>query len=172
MPDQEDDAELARRRRDAAVRGLLERAEHLEVVLVRSPELQVLFDPRTDRGAAAEAKVRSAIRDYTELGDDVMARRLEKALKRPTKPGVKPKWGEKLSPENMERLMSEEIVAQPRPNVSTAAKAVVAREPDAVTDGAVRQEWNKIAKERGFKSGAERARRIWQEARARDEPSA
>jgi hypothetical protein len=132
----------------------------------------VLFDPRTDPQAAAEAKVRSAIRDFAQFGDDVMARRLEKALGRPTRPGAAPKWGETLSRRNMFEAMREKIAAQPKPNVAAAAKAVAAREPGAVTAQAVRQEWIKIAQEQGFGSGKELARRVWEEARARGEPPA
>lgn len=171
MPDQEDEAELARRRRAAAKEGLLERAERLEAVLARSPELRVLFDPWIDLQVQAEAKVRSAIRDYVELGDDVMARRLEKDLERPTKPGAEPKWGKTLNPGFVFEAMKAAIIAQPAPNVSAAAEAVATLEPGAVTANAVRHVWNEIAQKQGLK-GKELAHRVWQDARTRDEPPA
>jgi hypothetical protein len=173
MPDQEDDAELKRWHRAAVlVQGSLERAD-LVGVLARRPELRVLFDPWTDPREAAEAQVRSAIRDYAELGDKVMARRLEKALARPTKPGVKRKWGEVLSRQYMFEAMRKAIVDQPKPNVMAAARTVAAQEKsEEVTAGALRHAWNELAKEWGLKSGAEMARRVWQDARGPGGPSA
>jgi hypothetical protein len=168
MPDHGgDDPDRGHRLRAAVALGLHETDGPVEAWMRRLPELRVLLEGDPDLRSVVEALVRAAARLSAELvDDDKMARRLVDAIERKTTPGADPKWGRKLSLQNMVRLMTEEIAGQLKPNAAAAARAVAAREPEAVTAEAVRQAWMKHAIEQGL-SGAELAQRVWEEARGR-----
>jgi hypothetical protein len=171
MPDQEDDAELKRRRRTAMMQDTLENTERIETWMARLPELRALLDWRADAHLTAAALARAAIRLYGMLGEDVIAQRLEDAIERKSHPGAALTWGRERSQHQFFVELVAELTGQAKPNVAAAARALAAREPwrsQGVTAEAIRQRWVVVAKFNGI-SGTELVRLALEEARGRED---
>jgi hypothetical protein len=171
MPDQEDDAELKRRRHAAMMQDTLENTERIETWISQLPELRALLDWRADAHQVAEALARAAACLYGMLGENVIAQRLEEAIERKSHPGAALIWGRERFQHQLFVEMVAELAGQAKPSVAAAARALAAREPwrsQDVTAEAIRQRWVVVAKFNGI-SGTELVRRALEEARGRED---